>query len=56
MGTGNQGEDFRLATENVGPTGGLLAEKSSSGNKNVNIYIQKNSLWVLGNICRQFGE
>lgn len=55
MGTGNQGEDSRAANENVGPTEGSFGEKSSSGNENVNFYIQK-FLCVLGNICRQFGE
>lgn len=55
MGTGNQGEDSRAANENVHPTEGSFEEKSSSGIENVNLYIQK-FLWVLGNICRQFGK
>lgn len=55
MGTGNQGGVSRAANEHVGPTEGSFGEKSSSGNENVNFYIQK-FLSVLGNICRQFGE
>lgn len=55
MGTGNQGEDSRAASGNVGPTEGSFGEKSSSGNENVNFFTQK-FLWVLGNICRRSGE
>lgn len=42
MGTGNQGEKSpeKILTENVGPTGGPLAEQSL-GNENVDFYIQK---------------
>lgn len=40
MGTGNQGKDSRVATENVGPTGGPLADQGS-GNENVSFYKQK---------------
>lgn len=40
MGTGNQGEDSRVAIENVGLTGGPSADQGS-GNENVNFHKQK---------------
>lgn len=40
MGTGNQGKDSRVATENVGPSGGPLADQGSEM-RNVSFYKQK---------------